>query len=66
MVTPNKRILTSSTPTLLVAWISATKVLTLAYIHKMLIYQMDVKIAFLNDDLEEEIYMSQPEGFITK
>lgn len=25
---------------------------------------MDVKIAFLNEDLKEEIYMKQPEGFI--
>ena len=24
-------------------------------------HQMDVKIVFLDDDLEEEIYMSQPE-----
>ncbi|CAL5429326.1 unnamed protein product [Camellia sinensis] len=28
--------------------------------------QMDIKIAFLHDDLEEEIYMEQPEGFEAK
>nr|GEZ29367.1 retrovirus-related Pol polyprotein from transposon TNT 1-94 [Tanacetum cinerariifolium] len=28
------------------------------------IYQMDVKIALLNGELKEEVYLSQPEGFV--
>nr|GEV36354.1 retrovirus-related Pol polyprotein from transposon TNT 1-94 [Tanacetum cinerariifolium] len=30
----------------------------------MIIYQMDVKTTFLNDELKEEVYVSQPEGFV--
>ena len=33
-------------------------------IHNFEIHQMDVKITFLNGDLDEEIYMEQPKGFV--
>ena len=36
--------------------------IALAAIHDLVVHQMDIKTAFLNGDLEDEIYMSKPEG----
>ncbi|MFS8032553.1 putative RNA-directed DNA polymerase [Helianthus anomalus] len=48
-----------------VARISTIRLLlALAAIHNLKIHQMDVKTAFLNGELDEEIYMKQPEGFV--
>ncbi|KAL0561264.1 hypothetical protein IC582_001686 [Cucumis melo] len=40
--------------------------ISIAVLNNLLIHQMDVKTTFLNGDLEEEIYMEQPEGFIVQ
>ncbi|GJV44957.1 zinc finger, CCHC-type containing protein [Tanacetum coccineum] len=48
-----------------VARISTIRLLIpMASIHSLIIYQMDVKTTFLNDELDKEVYMSQPQCFI--
>jgi hypothetical protein len=39
-------------------------VLALVASHKWEVHQMDVKSAFLHGDLQEEIYMKQPPGYV--
>ncbi|GKB79269.1 retrovirus-related pol polyprotein from transposon TNT 1-94, partial [Tanacetum coccineum] len=48
-----------------VARIEAIRIFVANAAHKnMTIYQMDVKTDFLNGELKEEVYVSQPEGFV--
>ena len=45
---------------------SIRKLIAIATINKLEICQMYVRTTFLNGDLENEVYMEQPEGFIKK
>ena len=38
--------------------------ISLAATHNLDLYQLDIKNAFLHGDLQEEVYMEQPSGFV--
>ena len=40
--------------------------MTLVAHYNLELHQMDVKTTFLNGDLEENVYMAQPKGFVMK
>jgi len=40
--------------------------IAMATLQQWPLYQPDVKNVFLNDDLQEEIYMEQPPGFVAQ
>jgi hypothetical protein len=40
--------------------------LSLTISYGLLIHQMDIKTTFLNGELDEDIYMDQPDGFAVK
>ncbi|GJS93070.1 zinc finger, CCHC-type containing protein [Tanacetum coccineum] len=49
----------------LVAHISTIRLLiAMTSIHNLIIHQIDVKTAFLNGELDKEVYINQPQGFI--
>ena len=41
-------------------------VLAIAAQLKLQVFQLDVKLAFLNGKLEEEVYVEQPQGYVVK
>ena len=45
---------------------SIRTIMALASMMKWDLHQMDVKIAFLNGMIEEEVYIEQPQGFEVK
>ena len=50
-------------------WLFLTSIhiiISLAATYCWPLYQLDVKNAFLHGDLQEEVYMEQPPGFIAK
>ena len=41
-------------------------IMTLVAHYDLELHQMDIKTTFLNGDLEENVYMAQPKGFVVE
>ena len=41
-------------------------IMALVAYYDLELHQMDVKTAFLNEDLDENVHMTQPKGFVVK
>ena len=48
----------------LITKMASVRLLTIAVIQHWPLHQLDIKNAFLHGDLEEEVYMEQPPGFV--
>ena len=51
---------------LVIRFESLRTLIALAVLAELKLHQMDVTTTFLNGELEEEVYMRQPEGFAAK
>ena len=47
-------------------WASIRAILALAALEDLELWSVDISSAFLNGELNEEVYMQEPEGFVTK
>ena len=61
---PKDDLLFFDTFSLVIRITSIKLLISIAAIFYLKIHRMDVKTAFLDGDLEEEIYMNQPVGFV--
>ena len=62
----NKGIYFDETFYLVVKMTSIRTILSLVVVEDLHLEQLDVKMAFLHGDLEEKIYMQQPQGYEVK
>jgi hypothetical protein len=47
-------------------WVTISTLFSLATHNGWKVHQIDVKTTFLNGDLKENVFMSQPKGFVVK